>query len=230
MLTLRERIAGPRVCLAAVAVCCLSAFAPAGSMYNTNLVSNPSFEAFDPMEGRPYLWSYTGDTETWPYADLVLDVPEPTGDPVNWRYIYGGQEPVSTVSQSLDVSSVAAHVDRGGVTCALSAYLGGQNDQEDSALLTAEFLDGVGGSLGTLTLGPVTAGDRGGVTGLLYREDSCGVPADTRSIDVTITMTWVDDNWNDGYVDLVNLTLVPEPAALSLLVLGGLVLMRRRRR
>ena len=233
MLTFQERIVGRKLRLMAAAVCCLSSLASAGGMYDTNLVLNPSFEVVDPMnplEGRPWLWSYTGDAKMWPYADLDLAVPEPTGDPGNWSYVFGGAMELSSVSQSIDVSSIAAHIDRGGVTCELSAYLGGQNDQEDNAVLTAEFLDGIGGSLGTLTLGPVTAGDRGGVTSMLYRQDSCPVPAGSRSVDVTITMTWVDDNWNDGYADLVNLKLVPEPATVSLLVLGALVLIRRRRR
>ena len=81
-------------------------------------------------------------------------------------------------------------------------------------------------------IGPVTAAHRGNVTVLLLRETDCLVPAGTRSALVTVAMTRANGTaMNEGYADLVELVLVPEPGALSVLALGsGVLLLRRKRR
>jgi hypothetical protein len=119
---------------------------------------------------------------------------------------------VSTATQTLDVSSNAAAIDAGTLNATLDGWLGGWETQEDSASATAQFLDGARKTLAAITIGPVTAADRGGQTKLLERTAKGNVPRGTRFIQVTITARRASGVYNDGYADNLSLTLAAGPA------------------
>jgi hypothetical protein len=120
-----------------------------------------------------------------------------------------------TASQDVDVSAAAAEIDAGGVTATLAAALGGFESQGDAAKVDATFVAADGRTLASVSVGPVSASDRGEETKLLPRSASVAVPAATRSVRLVITATRVEGNYNDGYADNVSLTLsaAPAPAA-----------------
>lgn len=136
--------------------------------------------------------------------------------------------------QTLDFGSVTA----GEVAYSLSGWLGGRANLEDNALFYVQFLDEFNGEIGGATIGPVSAGDRAGQTGLAYRELDGFMPAGTRALSFWLSMEGFGAGTNDGYADNLSFVLrapqdseVPEPgvAATVLLGLGMLGWMRRRR-
>lgn len=123
-------------------------------------------------------------------------------------FIGGYNDAVSTLTQTVDVSSFATAIDTGTLAAVLSGYFGGYSSQGDNAVLTATFQDGAGQALGTaVTVGGVTAADRNNITGLLLRSQQGNVPAGTRKILVVLTMTRTEGNANDGYADELALAL-----------------------
>ena len=146
------------------------------------------------------------------------------------NFFAGGQSNASSsATQVIDISGGAVTIDGGGVTFALSGFLGGFSTQGDNAVLTATFLGG--SALGTAGIGPVTAANRGNNTGLLFRDTTGRVPVGTRSISLTLQMTRTDGSYNDGYADDLSLVLtaadvppvtaVPAPASAALLGLSS---------
>lgn len=128
------------------------------------------------------------------------------GGPAN-----GSGNSVETATQTIDVSMGAAQIDAGGVVATLSADLGGFASQEDQAAVATTFLGAAGPLPSGLTIGPVTAEDRGDTTELLPRTASTAVPPGTRAILVTITATKSAGAYNDAYLDNVSLSLVLPP-------------------
>jgi hypothetical protein len=84
-------------------------------------------------------------------------------------------------------------------------------------VVTATYLSASGAALGTLTIGPVTAADRGGQTAMLPRSATGAVPSGTRSIQVVMTATREEGTFNDGYADNVSLSLSvgPQPGSTT---------------
>jgi hypothetical protein len=87
------------------------------------------------------------------------------------------------ISQRVDISTLARDVDDGIVDYAMTGWFGGAEGKVDRMALTARFLDIAGAALGSNTIGNVTASERGGVTGLLWRFAIGGVPAGTRFLE-----------------------------------------------
>ena len=91
--------------------------------------------------------------------------------------------------------------------------------------------------LGDVQIGPVTAADRGELTGLLDRSTAGLVPAGTRSVDLVLTATRYQGSSDDGYADNLSFVLAapgvvsgaPEPGAW-ILMLGGVGLLGRKLR
>ena len=129
------------------------------------------------------------------------------GGPAN-----GAGNTMETATQTADVSAGAAEIDSGGVAATLSADLGGFSSQEDQATVTAAFLGAAGQQLGALTIGPVTAEDRGGTTEFLPRTGPSTVPLGTRTIRVTMTALKFAGAYNDAYLDNIALSLSSSPA------------------
>lgn len=183
--------------------------------FGANLITNPGADEGGaaptgyevvPVPG----WTTTGEFTVVSYATgggfpTAADPGPPDRGP---NFFAGGPSGQSnSASQVIDVSSAAASLDAGGVTYALTGYLGGFLLQEDNAVVTATFMSASAAVLGTATIGPVTAADRNGQTGLLPRETGGTVPAGTRSIRVTITATRLEGQYNDGYTDSLALSL-----------------------
>lgn len=144
----------------------------------------------------------------------------------------------SSAIQTLNVGDLASSIDAGLLSVALSVDLGGFDGQDDNMNVTATFLDSSLGTLGTLTIGPVTEVDRAGNTTLLFRTDSTALPVGTRSFDVEMNATRFQGSYDDGYADNLSLVVngvipppVPEPASVALLFAGlvGLVASKRLR-
>jgi PKD repeat protein len=124
------------------------------------------------------------------------------GDPVS-----SGGSSSSGASQFIDVSEGADLIDSNDATFSLKGYLGGFDGQNDSGRVVAIFRDGPGGSqLGSVTIGPVTASERGGVTGSALRSLDGGVPVGTRQIEIALRLDRTQGTRNNGTVD--NLTFV----------------------
>jgi hypothetical protein len=119
----------------------------------------------------------------------------------------GPGDPLSTATQTVDVSASAAAIDGGTMQATLSALLGGWETQGDEASVEAFFMSSSQVSFGSFAIGPVTAGDRGGKTTMLPRSKTQSVPPQTRSIRVIITAERSSGIYNDGYADNVSLTL-----------------------
>ncbi len=122
-------------------------------------------------------------------------------------FFAGGATGNATMTQTVDLSSAATAIDAGGVTYALSAWLGGFSNQNDRAGLTAAFRNSAGATLSTATIAPVTNTDRGNTTELLSRAANATVPTGTRTVLVTVAFTYTSGSATDGYVDDVSLTV-----------------------
>jgi hypothetical protein len=122
------------------------------------------------------------------------------------QFFAGGNAATSTATQEIDVTANAADVNQGNVTYDLSGWLGGFGADGDSATLFVQFFNGVT-SLGSNSIGPVTAADRGNATKLLLRVVSGPVPANTTRVHVALTMTRVTGAFNDAYADSLSLVL-----------------------
>jgi hypothetical protein len=129
----------------------------------------------------------------------------------------GSESTISYGTQVIDVSSAAEEIDGGGIAVNLSAYLGGIDAEGDYAQVSAFFLPASGGQpLRTpLTVGPVTAADRGNQTKLLLRSALSTLPVGTRRIQITITSTRVDGTYTDGYADNLSLNLAFRPGSTT---------------
>jgi hypothetical protein len=119
----------------------------------------------------------------------------------------GNATGVSSATQTVDVSAAATEIDAGQVAATLSAEIGGFSSQEDSGTVTATFTDVSGATISTTQIGPVTATDRKSNTTLLARSSTVTVPANTRSVRVTMTATRQSGSYDDAYFDNVSLKL-----------------------
>jgi hypothetical protein len=137
----------------------------------------------------------------WP----TLTDPGPANRGLN-LFSGGPGNDMSSLTQSISVSQFASLIDTGGVTYALSGWLGGFADQDDNATLTVTFQNASNVALGTGSIGPVMASERSSASGLLQRSSTGAVPAGTRTVYVVLSLIRASGSANDGYAD--NLALV----------------------
>jgi hypothetical protein len=123
------------------------------------------------------------------------------------NFLAGGNEANTTSTQTIDVSDVAADIGTGEVSYDLSGWLGGFGTQDDRMQLTARFLSASGTVLAIDAIGPVTAAQRGNVTGLLFRQAVGSVPTGTRRIELELAATRASGTDNDAYADNLSLVL-----------------------
>jgi hypothetical protein len=180
----------------------------------SNLIVNGNAEAaVGSADGSPVAtpgWTSAGEASAIKYGSSGYPASTDPGpaDRGN-NFLGGGQnDALSTLSQTIDVSSYATAIDTGNVQVILSGYFGGWQDQGDNAVMTATFHSASATALGApVPVGGVSAADRGSVTGFLLRSTSQAVPAGTRSIAVIVTMTRLQGITNDGYADDLSLVL-----------------------
>jgi hypothetical protein len=187
-----------------------------------NLVVNPGAEAAGG-------WSFEGNFTTMPYSD-DLGFPTPAQS-ASWaggaNFFAGGPEtPAGAATQTVDVAVAAREIDAGRVTLALSALIGGYEDQEDAATVTATSLDALGAPLAATSLASATVDDRRAQTTLLPRSATGPVPRGSRTIVVRLASTRAGGAFNDGYVDNVSLTLHLAPLQVTGSTVSGTVRVR----
>jgi hypothetical protein len=118
----------------------------------------------------------------------------------------------SYASQTINLAGAAAELDGANVYARLSADLGGSGAQGDSATVGALFTDSTGGNAnGFLSVGPVSAQDRGNVARLLERSQCTQLTPGARQATVFMVMQRIDPPYNDAYADNVSVTLSTTP-------------------
>jgi len=119
----------------------------------------------------------------------------------------GPQDQVDSLWQIVDLSSLAATIDSGTVRFSLAAYLGGMSNSQDNVVVQTRFLGASGMPLSAATVGPVTADDRGGDTGLLLRTTPGALPVGTRTAVVVMIFIGTTGQNSWGLADSVGLSL-----------------------
>jgi hypothetical protein len=147
------------------------------------------------------------------------------------RMVDDGQAGTTQGMQVTDVTSYAALIDSGGATVTMSALFDANLPAALGGVYVSFFTANYYGSLtsfigNTMTLDNVTSTwEPISVSG--------AIPVGTRWLLSQVvysdaSLVGSDGASYPGYVDAGDLTIVPEPATLSLLALGGLAMMRRR--
>jgi hypothetical protein len=197
----------------------------AQSILGTNLIVNAGAESgpSDPDGHTPVTsfpgWTVSGAPDVNQYASgYILATSSVVPLSVGSNYFSGGRAQANAgLSQTIDLSSGAAAIDKGTVTFALSGYLGGYESETESAQLGVTFLDGGGNQLSSVTVGPVSDMDRNDTTGLWWRRAIGPVPTGTRSAQVVLQFNWTTDSTNDGAADNLSLILNTPVSPQSLL-------------
>lgn len=179
-------------------------------IFNGDAESNSGTNNYTPNRGIAW-WFDIASTTLGVYGSHTnfpaLASPGPTNRGAN--FFLGGTASGS-ILQRIDISDIASDVDGAGVDYALSGWFGGRGTQEDTAALTANFLDAPAVMLGSNTIGNVTAAMRGGATGLVARSTSGTLPLGTRFVEFVLTNRLVSGN-NDGSADNLSFVLTPRP-------------------
>jgi hypothetical protein len=192
--------------------------APGAAAAPSNLIANPGAESGQGASESgqvfaPPDWTVTGEFTAVQYgASGGFPTYEPEGEVSRSldggvNFFAGGNSEVSTATQTVDVAASASAIDAGAETASLSGDLGGYSGQGDNMVVTASYLSEAGARLGSLSIGPVGEAEREGHTTLLPRSTSGAVPAGTRSIQVLMTSTRLEGEYDDGYADNLSLTL-----------------------
>jgi hypothetical protein len=189
-----------------------------------NLLQNPGAEAGPggtDSSGMmpPPDWTVTGDFTVVQYGAAGGFPTQAVGASIDGgaNFFAGGNSAASTATQAVDVSGFAGAIDAGTEAGTLSGDLGGYDSQDDNMVVTATYLSASGSPLASLTIGPVTAADRDDQTTLLPRSATGPVPTGTRSIQVVMTSTRFQGDYDDGYGDNISLTLATSspPSAVT---------------
>lgn len=126
------------------------------------------------------------------------------------NFFAGGSDGKANAQSGTQTDSLKAFsgVIAAGAAYTLSGYLGGFSTQTDNVTVTVTWENSSGAALGTATIGPVTPGQRKGVTGMLSQTVTGSVPAGAATALVTIKCVRKVGGYNDGYADNLSLTIV----------------------
>jgi len=161
-------------------------------------------------------WTSSGRATAGQYGVSGWPAPDVPGPPRRGLNFFSGgpADAQSSLTQTVDVRPYASAIDGAGVKYTLSGWLGGWEDQGDTATLSVAFQDTSStGAIDSAQIGPVTASERASDTGLQERSSTGLVPAGTRGLLVTITMVRQDGSNNDGYADELSLVFDGVPVA-----------------
>ena len=220
MSTWKRRFAGTAGILSVFLLLTGSLAARPSVIPSGNLVQNPGAEDSPgskvPIVVRPVGWTTTGSLSVWEYRSQESDWPTQAfaatiGGGKNF-FAGGpgdnsGKETTHTATQTIDVAGAATEIDAAQVGATLTAFIGGYTVAEDSATVTARFLDASGAQLGSVRVGPVSIDDRKRLTVLLKRTAQANLPANTRSIAVVIAVIGDGNGQHHAFIDNVSLTL-----------------------
>ncbi len=174
-----------------------------------NLLLNPDAEDGRLTDTGFEVVQIPGWTTTSNFTTPVYGIPGCMGAAESQRigggkgYFVGGpNNSLSTATQTVDVSKEATAIDAGQRVAVLSAHMAGF--LSDNSTLRADFINANGASLGSISLGPVSA------TGNAFELQTTigAIPAGARAIRVTMTSVRATaDVYNDGYFDNLYLGL-----------------------
>ena len=194
---------------------------PAAVTLGAELFSQGDFEGGILTPGDATGWIVTsGVLERVQYGQV--DRPDmPTG-----LMVGGGNDLLAAVGSSdaalrriVDVSGNSAAIDASTLAVALSGHFGGQDDANDDARIDVTFVDAIGATVGTGTVGSITNVNRNRATTLMRREALIPVPPMTRSMVLDVVVENVGAFNNEGLIDNASAMLVldtaPAPVALN---------------
>ncbi len=156
----------------------------------------------------PSCWASASNLTAMAYTAPDNALPFPASGSGGGRtYFAGGPastgQSTATLTQTVDLTPLQAVIEQGDVRASLGGWLGGYETQLDQMSLQVTFLDSSDTPLATLTLGPVTAAERGGATQLLARGTTGAVPPLARRAQIVLAATKLSPIglYNDGYAD-----------------------------
>ncbi|MEA5574399.1 PEP-CTERM sorting domain-containing protein [Calothrix sp. UHCC 0171] len=148
----------------------------------------------------------------------------------------GADRSSSSASQLINVTDLTSIIDTGKGAYDLAAWLGGYATDQDNVLLSLDFLNQDGLSLGKTSITSPTPEERNNTTGLLFKSTQGILPVGSRQVNVVLNMNYVRGRVNDAYADKLSfvVTQVPEPSTTSGFVVAGAMLvmlkLRQKRR
>ena len=134
------------------------------------------------------------------------------------RLQFEGETHELSISQTVDLSSLAADIDKKLLSASVSAWLGGFLNSDTTGIVTASFQDASGAELARIETTPydtkLLPKAEKGSTGLVECKASGAVPAGTRKIIYTWKATATGDSGDYlGLGDNFSLVLAKPPAA-----------------
>ncbi len=177
---------------------------------NENLIINPGAELSSGADNysslvTPNGWTTTGNFSAVKYAiGSSIDLNTQDSIAVNGgnNYFAGGPSNInSTATQTIDLSNLATQIDSSSLQANLSGFLGGWSSHDDNMTVDAKFYDENRNELGSVSLNPVLANERGNTSQLLRKSATDMIPVGTRSVDIILTAKRTGGSYNDGYAD-----------------------------
>ncbi len=205
---------------------------PTGPAMGLNMLSNPGAE--------------TGSLANWSTDDpLVVVASQSQKETSGWVYPHSGdwffnmcgQAVGSAITervlyQDTNMSGYASDIDADLITFQASTYMQTENAQSmsgaDYAQLTLYFLDEFASEIGSVSTGLVESPN---LTWIQQTLDG-SVPAGTRTIRYELLGRKEEGTWLNAFFDDTEfqVTVIPEPATALLLGIGGLALIKKRRK
>jgi uncharacterized protein (TIGR03437 family) len=209
------RSSSTKYILAAAAIAVFSRTGQAQPLYGRNLVVNGDAESGPATNGGNTLpssipgWTAASGPNVVLYtANSRLTANNPGPANRGKAYFAGSNTPKAVLTQTIDVSAVAAAIDAGTVSLDASAYLGGGGG--DNSSVTFTFMGAGGNALASFTLGPWIAADRPAETGIFLRRDLDLLPKGTRSVSVEVDLIRTSGINNFGCADNISFMLVDD--------------------
>ena len=175
------------------------------SNYNATIVINNWEQAGDTI-AIPLNYGITssGNYVTPPEADFP---PETFGNSLFYGGLISAGQTNPRISQSIDVSDLAAEIDLQMLKFDMSGHFGGYLNQDDSVMMLVLCYDQNSQIQLNPRIGGVKASDRGNITTLLKRSTSGIIPPGTRTIEFVLQWSNATGGYQNGMADNLNFIL-----------------------